>query len=80
MIQRGKDHSGRGAQRSTPHMMQPNIQGQPAAWSAPPCRATMGAEIRHRMALLPGGATVPTMSMSAFGGKADIPDPLTNVR
>ena len=30
MIQRGKDHSGAGgAQRSTPHMTQPNIQGQP---------------------------------------------------
>ena len=30
MIQRGKDNSGAGgAQRSTPHMTQPNIQGQP---------------------------------------------------
>ena len=30
MIQRGKDHSAAGgAQRSTPHMTQPNIQRQP---------------------------------------------------
>ena len=24
--------------------------------------------------------SIPTLNMSAFGGKADIPDPLTNVR
>ena len=66
----------------TPHDAA-QYSGSAAAWSAPPCRATMGPEIRHRMALLPGGATKQWLGLVlnvCLWHKADMLNALTNVR